>query len=55
MINECGSVGGIRISKENQNTLRKSSQVPLCPPQTPNDLTWKTHRENININCDFRL
>jgi hypothetical protein len=55
MINECGPVGGIKIGKYNQNTLRKSSPVPLCPAQTPNDLTWKTHCGNININCDLRL
>jgi hypothetical protein len=31
MINEYGSVGGMRIGKGNQNTKRNPTSVPLCP------------------------
>jgi hypothetical protein len=29
----------MRISIGNRSTRRKSSRVPLCPPQIPHDLT----------------
>jgi hypothetical protein len=41
---ECGSVDGIRIGRGNRNTRRKSSPVPLCPPQIRHDLTWARTR-----------
>jgi hypothetical protein len=37
---ECGAVGGMTIGKGNRSTWGKSEPVPLCPPQTPHDLTW---------------
>jgi hypothetical protein len=30
-----GTVGGMRISRENLNTLGKHTVMPLCPPQIP--------------------
>jgi hypothetical protein len=36
---ECGAVGGMRISRGNRSTRRKSAPVPLCPPRIPYDLT----------------
>jgi hypothetical protein len=39
IINECGTVGGIRIGRGNRITQRKPTTVPLCPPQIPHDLT----------------
>jgi hypothetical protein len=30
----------MRIWKGNRSTRRKPAPVPLCPPQTPHDLTW---------------
>jgi hypothetical protein len=35
---ECGAVGGM-IGKGNQNRT-EPAPVPLCPLQTPHDLTW---------------
>jgi hypothetical protein len=37
---ECGAIGGIKIRRGNQNTRRKSTSVPLWPPQIPHGLTW---------------
>jgi hypothetical protein len=37
---ERGAVDGMRISKGNRSTRRKSAPMPLCPPQIPHDLTW---------------
>jgi hypothetical protein len=36
---ECGTVGGMRIGRGNQNTSKKPASVPLCPPQIPHDLS----------------
>jgi hypothetical protein len=36
---ECEAVGGMRIGRGNQNTLRKLASVLLCPPQIPDDVT----------------
>jgi hypothetical protein len=41
---ECGVVGGMRIGRGNRSTRRKPAPVPLCPPQTPHDLTWARTR-----------
>jgi hypothetical protein len=30
-----GETGGMMIGRGNRSTRRKSAQVPLCPPQTP--------------------
>jgi hypothetical protein len=39
MINQCGSVGGIRIGKGNGSNKR--NPIPMTfYPQIPNDLTW---------------
>jgi hypothetical protein len=40
MVNECGTVCGMRIDRGNRSTRRKPAPVPLCPPQIPRDLTW---------------
>jgi hypothetical protein len=40
MINECGAVTRIRISRGSQSTRRKPGLVPLHPPQISHDLTW---------------
>jgi hypothetical protein len=34
---EDGEFGGMMIGKGNRSTRRKSSPVPLCPPQIPHD------------------
>jgi hypothetical protein len=34
----------MRIGRGNRSTLRKPAPVPLCPPQTPHDLTWTRTR-----------
>jgi hypothetical protein len=39
MINDGGTIGGIKIGRGNRSIRRKSTQVPLCPPQIPYDLT----------------
>jgi hypothetical protein len=39
MINECGSVGGIRTGMGNHSIQKKLTSVPLCAPQIY-DLTW---------------
>jgi hypothetical protein len=36
---DCGAVGGMKIGRGNQSTLRKPAPVPLCPPQIPHDQT----------------
>jgi hypothetical protein len=38
MNKEHETVSGMRISRENQNTLGKHTLMPLCPPQIPLDL-----------------
>jgi hypothetical protein len=35
---ECRAVGGM-LGKEIRTTWRKSTLLPLCPPQIPHDLT----------------
>jgi hypothetical protein len=44
MVDECGTVGGMRTGRGNQSTRRKSAPVPLFPPQIPYDLTWTRTR-----------
>jgi hypothetical protein len=39
-VDECGSVGGMRIGRGNRSTRRKPASVPLCALQIPHDLTW---------------
>jgi hypothetical protein len=38
--NECGTVDGMRLGRENRSTRRKPAPVPLCPLEIPNDLTY---------------
>jgi hypothetical protein len=38
IINEYGTVGGMRIGRENRSIQRKPAPMKLCPPQIPNDL-----------------
>jgi hypothetical protein len=35
-----GAVGGMRIGIGDRSTWRKSTPVPLLPPQIPHDLSW---------------
>jgi hypothetical protein len=42
--NECETVGGMRIGRENSSIRRKPAPVPLCSPQIPHDLTWDRTR-----------
>jgi hypothetical protein len=41
MINDgdCRAIGAMRIGRGNRSTRRKSTPVPLCPPQIPHELT----------------
>jgi hypothetical protein len=41
---ECVAVGGMRISRGNRSTRRKTAPVSLCPPQNPHDMTWARTR-----------
>jgi hypothetical protein len=36
---DCIAIGGKRIGKENPSTRGKPAPVPLCPSQTPQELT----------------
>jgi hypothetical protein len=36
---DCGAIDGMKIGKGNRSTRRKRAPMPLCPPQTPHDLT----------------
>jgi hypothetical protein len=38
MINECGTVGGMRIGWENRNAGRKPALMPHCSSRIPRDL-----------------
>jgi hypothetical protein len=40
MIDECGTVCGIRIRRGNRNTRRTFALVSLYPPQIAHDMTW---------------
>jgi hypothetical protein len=44
MINEYGTIGGMRISRRNQSTRRKPASVLLFPSQIPQDLVWDRTR-----------
>jgi hypothetical protein len=44
MISKYGTVGGVRIRKENRRTRIKPSSLTLCPPQIPRDVTWDRNR-----------
>lgn len=44
MINEYGTVGGVRIGRVNWNTCRKPAPVPPCLHQIPNYLIWDRTR-----------
>jgi hypothetical protein len=45
IFNEYGTVGGMRICRGNQSTIRKTTPVPVCPPQIP-------HAElGLNLGC----
>jgi hypothetical protein len=50
MIDEYGTVGGMRIGRRNRNTRRKLAPMPLCPSQIPHDLsgarTWAVALES---------
>jgi hypothetical protein len=41
---DCGAIGGMRISRGNRSTRRKPAPAPLCPPQIPHKLTWARTR-----------
>jgi hypothetical protein len=43
---DCGAIGGMKIGRGNQSTLRKPAPAPLCPPQIPHDQTqaWTPDR-----------
>jgi hypothetical protein len=41
---EYEAVGGMRIGRGNRSTRRNPAPVPLCPPQSPHDLTWDRTR-----------
>jgi hypothetical protein len=34
---DCGEIGGMKIGRGNQSTLRNPAPAPLCPPQIPHD------------------
>jgi hypothetical protein len=36
-----GEIGAMMISRGNRSPRRKPAPVPLCPPQTPHDLTGR--------------
>jgi hypothetical protein len=36
---DCGTIGRMRIGRENWSTWRKPAPVPHCPPQLSHDLT----------------
>jgi hypothetical protein len=38
MMNECGTVGGIRIGRGNINTRRKVAPVPHVTPEIPHNI-----------------
>jgi hypothetical protein len=40
MVNECGSVAGMRIGRGIRSAQRIPPPVPLCPQYIPHDLTW---------------
>jgi hypothetical protein len=40
MIDDYEAISGMRISRGNRSTRRKSAPVQLCPPQIPYDLSW---------------
>jgi hypothetical protein len=42
---DCGAVGGMKISKGNRSTRRKTP-ASLCPPQIPHDLIRARTRAN---------
>jgi hypothetical protein len=39
VMDEYGTVSGVRTGRGNRNSWRKPALVPLCPPQIPHDLT----------------
>jgi hypothetical protein len=67
MTNECGAVGGMRISKGIQSTPRKSIALPLCRLQIPYNLildqilatTWEADKLSLPtcnaLNCDAEV
>jgi hypothetical protein len=36
---DCGAIGGMKIGRGSQCTLRKPAPAPFCPPQIPLDQT----------------
>jgi hypothetical protein len=44
MIDEYGTIGGLRIVRGNRSTRRIPAPVPLCPSQIPHDFTWDRTR-----------
>jgi hypothetical protein len=41
---KCGTIGGMRIGRENLSTRTKPNPVPLRPPQIPHDPTRSLSR-----------
>jgi hypothetical protein len=37
---DCGAIGGMKISRGNRSTRRKPAPALLCSPQIPHDYTW---------------
>jgi hypothetical protein len=57
---ECGGIGGMMKGKGNRSNRRKLSQLPLCPLQITNDLTWDVilaaavgSRQLMNSRCNM--
>jgi hypothetical protein len=36
---DCGAICGMKIGRGNRSTRRKPAPLPLCPPQSPHELT----------------
>jgi hypothetical protein len=39
MIDDCGAIGGMKISRGNRSSQSKPTPAPLCPPQIQHDET----------------
>jgi hypothetical protein len=42
------NIGGMRIGRGNGSALRKTSPVPLCPPQILHDVTWDSNPSRLS-------
>jgi hypothetical protein len=48
MSDKSGTIGGMRIGRENKSTRKKPTPVPLCQPQIPHDLGRRGGRPATN-------